>query len=136
MRPTQAARYGCADATGCIAPADPRRRLPRSARRRCTRANTHTFASADACAQQPEPHSDPVAGLTIADLRARDFGAGAIEIGSVYRRGGGYTTYRISYLVDGLKLTGLLHVPDGDGPFPVIIANRGHIDSNVTSRHG
>jgi len=59
---------------------------------------------------------DPLAGLTIADLRARDFGDGAIEIGPVYRRGGGYTTYRISYPADGLKLTGLLHVPNGDGP--------------------
>jgi dipeptidyl aminopeptidase/acylaminoacyl peptidase len=69
-----------------------------------------------------------VAGLTIADLRARDFGDGAIEIGAVYRRPSGYTTYRISYPADGLRLTGLLHVPNGDGPFPVIIANRGHID--------
>jgi dipeptidyl aminopeptidase/acylaminoacyl peptidase len=45
----------------------------------------------------------------------------------VYRQGNGYTTYRISYLADGLRLTGLLHVPQGKGPFPVIIANRGYI---------
>jgi dipeptidyl aminopeptidase/acylaminoacyl peptidase len=76
----------------------------------------------------PEPTPDPVAGLTIDDLRARDFGDGAIEIGDVYRRPRGYTTYRISYPVDGLRLTGLLHVPSGEGPFPVLIANRGHID--------
>jgi uncharacterized protein len=69
-----------------------------------------------------------VAGLTIDDLRKREFGDGAIEIGDVYRRARGYTTYRISYSVDGLRLTGLLHVPSGKGPFPVIIANRGHID--------
>jgi dipeptidyl aminopeptidase/acylaminoacyl peptidase len=75
-----------------------------------------------------EPTPDPAAGLTIADLRARDFGDGAIEVGAVYRRGGGYTSYRISYPADGLRLTGLLHVPNGAGPFPVIIANRGHID--------
>jgi uncharacterized protein len=75
-----------------------------------------------------EPTPDPVAGLTIDDLRAREFGDGAIEIGAVYRRGGGYTSYRISYPADGLRLTGLLHVPNGEGPFPVIIANRGHID--------
>ena len=50
-----------------------------------------------------EPTPDPVAGMTIADLRARDFGAGAIKIGAIYRRGGGYTTYRISYPVDQLQ---------------------------------
>ncbi|MEO7912293.1 MAG: alpha/beta fold hydrolase [Roseiflexaceae bacterium] len=75
-----------------------------------------------------EPTPDPVAGLTITDLRAHDFGDGAMKIGAIYRRGGGYTTYRISYSADELRLTGLLHVPNGDGPFPVIIANRGHID--------
>jgi dipeptidyl aminopeptidase/acylaminoacyl peptidase len=69
-----------------------------------------------------------VAGLTIADLRDRSFGGGAIEIGEVYLRGPGYTTYRISYPVDGLRLTGLLHVPSGKGPFPVLIANRGYIE--------
>jgi dipeptidyl aminopeptidase/acylaminoacyl peptidase len=87
-----------------------------------------TLAPASTLAPTAAPTPDPVAGLTIADLRARRFGDGAIEIGPVYRRGGGYTTYRISYPADGLKLTGLLHVPNGDGPFPVIIANRGHID--------
>ncbi|NJO04439.1 MAG: alpha/beta fold hydrolase [Chloroflexaceae bacterium] len=30
-----------------------------------------------------------------------------------------------------MRLTGLLHVPDGAGPFPVIIANRGHIDRAI-----
>ena len=74
------------------------------------------------------PTPDPVAGLTIADLRRRSWGDGTIEVGELWNRGPGYTSYRMSYPVDGLRLTGLLHVPDGDGPFPVIIANRGHID--------
>ncbi len=73
------------------------------------------------------PPADPVAGLTIPDLRGRSYGAGKISVGKVYRRGPGYTSYRISYPADGLRLTGLLHVPNGKGPFPVIIANRGYI---------
>jgi len=91
-------------------------------------APTRVPAPVPTLAPTAAPTPDPVAGLTIADLRARSFGAGAITIGAVYRRGGGYTTYRISYPADGLRLTGLLHVPNGEGPFPVIIANRGHID--------
>ncbi len=71
---------------------------------------------------------DPVAGLTIPDLRQRSYGGGKIRIGAVYARHAAYTTYRISYPAGGLRLTGLLHVPKGRGPFPVIIANRGHID--------
>jgi dienelactone hydrolase len=81
------------------------------------------------------PTPDSVAGLTIPDLRARiqgeSYGAGAIEIGDVYIDGPNYTTYRISYPADGLRLTGLLHVPDGEGPFPLIIANRGTIARDI-----
>jgi dipeptidyl aminopeptidase/acylaminoacyl peptidase len=76
----------------------------------------------------PSPTPDPVAGLTIPDLRARGYGGGEISIGELWNDAPGYTSYRISYPADGLRLTGLLHIPDGAGPFPVIIANRGHID--------
>lgn len=75
----------------------------------------------------PTATPDPVAGINIPELRARRYGEGEITIGAVYNRGPGYTSYRISYPVDGLRLTGLLHVPKGEGPFPVIIANRGYI---------
>jgi dienelactone hydrolase len=73
------------------------------------------------------PTPGPVSGLTIPDLRARSYGGGSISIGEVYNRGIGYTSYRITYPASELQLTGLLHVPDGPGPFPVIIANRGYI---------
>ena len=75
----------------------------------------------------PSPTPDPVAGLTIPDLRKISYGAGEISIGDVWIRGPNYTTYRISYPAGDLQLTGLLHVPSGSGPFPVIIANRGTI---------
>jgi dipeptidyl aminopeptidase/acylaminoacyl peptidase len=68
-----------------------------------------------------------VAGLTIPDLRALRYGDGEISIGEVWIDGPNYTTYRISYPAGDLRLTGLLHVPDGPGPFPLIIANRGTI---------
>ncbi|MCG8350178.1 MAG: prolyl oligopeptidase family serine peptidase [Chloroflexales bacterium] len=73
------------------------------------------------------PIPDLVAGLTIPDLRSRNYGDGEIRIGEVYNQNAGYTSYHITYPADGLQLTGLVHVPDGAGPFPVIIANRGYI---------
>jgi len=68
-----------------------------------------------------------MAGLTIPDLRALRYGAGEIRIGEVWSDGPNYTTYRISYPAGGLRLTGLIHIPDGPGPFIAIIANRGTI---------
>jgi uncharacterized protein len=98
---------------------------------RPTATETRVPATATSTPTPPTPTPDPVAGLTILDLRARRFGDGAIEIGEIWSRGNGYTSYRISYPVDGLRLTGLLHVPGGDGPFPVIIANRGTISRTI-----
>lgn len=75
----------------------------------------------------PIPTADPVAGLTIPDLRAISYGEGDISIGEVWIDGPNYTTYRISYPAGELRLTGLIHIPDGPGPFTAIIANRGTI---------
>jgi uncharacterized protein len=61
------------------------------------------------------------------ELKERATGAGEIATGAVWFRRPTYTTYRISFPSDGLRLTGLLHVPHGRGPFPVVIANRGYI---------
>lgn len=75
----------------------------------------------------PIPTPDPVAGLTIPDLRQIRYGEGEITIGEVWINGPNYTTYRISYPAGELRLTGLIHIPDGPGPFVPIIANRGTI---------
>lgn len=96
-----------------------------------TATATEIPATATPSPAPPTPTADPVAGLTIPDLRTRRFGDGEITIGEVWLRGDGYTSYRISYPVDGLRLTGLLHVPAGAGPFPVIIANRGTIARDI-----
>jgi uncharacterized protein len=42
-----------------------------------------------------------------------------------------YTRYYVYYLSGELKLTGIMNVPAGKGPFPVIITAHGHIDPKV-----
>jgi dienelactone hydrolase len=79
----------------------------------------------------PIPTPDPVAGLTIPDLRQVSYGEGEISIGEVWINASNYTTYRISYPAGGLRLTGLIHIPDGPGPFTAIIANRGTIARDI-----
>ena len=79
---------------------------------------------APAAAQDKEPVNLAPA---LPELKARATGEGTIRIGQVWFRRPTYTTYRITFPSDGLRLTGLLHVPRGRGPFPVIIANRGYI---------
>ena len=42
-----------------------------------------------------------------------------------------YTRYQIEYLSNGLKISGIMNIPHGDGPFPLVIFNHGHIAPSV-----
>lgn len=65
---------------------------------------------------------------TIAGLRERTFTGGDISLDVVMGLTDTYTTYLISYPSDGLRITGILQIPTGDGPFPVIIMNHGYMN--------
>ena len=41
---------------------------------------------------------------------------------------GSYRRYLVSYRGDGLTISGIMNVPDGKGPFPVLVLNHGYID--------
>ncbi len=42
-----------------------------------------------------------------------------------------YTRHAISYRSNGLLITGIMNVPKGEGPFPLVILNHGFIDPAV-----
>ena len=42
-----------------------------------------------------------------------------------------YIRYQISYKSDELEISGIMNVPKGNGPFPVIITNHGFIDPRI-----
>lgn len=42
-----------------------------------------------------------------------------------------YTSYAVSYKSNGLKITGVMNVPEGKGPFPVVVLAHGYIDPKV-----
>ena len=52
---------------------------------------------------------------------------GTIEIRHTMTVTADYTRYYIAYPSDDLTITGVLHVPNGEGPFPVVILNHGYI---------
>ncbi len=72
------------------------------------------------------PH--PLAGVTIDGLRARSYPGGPVEIRQTLETTATYTRYYIAYPSDGLIITGIMQIPPGDGPFPVIILNHGYHD--------
>lgn len=88
----------------------------------------------------PEPTATPTATpdpwaeyapLTIEGLRAREYGVGEIEFVSVMEETANFTRYLIAYDSDGLRITGMLNRPRGEGPFPVVILNHGYYPLDV-----
>jgi dipeptidyl aminopeptidase/acylaminoacyl peptidase len=72
--------------------------------------------------------------LQIDGRRAREYPGSTITIESTLDPGSNYDRYYVSYLSDGLKIYGMLTVPNGPRPptgWPVIIFNHGYIPPNV-----
>lgn len=87
-----------------------------------------------ATAAPPTPTTDPFAAyaaVTIDGLRARSYGEGQIEIMHVLEETPSFTRYLFAYPSDGLRITGMLNRPKGDGPFPVVILNHGYYPLDV-----
>lgn len=97
----------------------------------------------------PTPQREIIFPYTIAGLRERDYPADEIRVGAPLLITDAFTRYPIAYASDGLTITGILQVPLGDGPFPVIILNHGYYNraeyrsgdgtdriAEVLNRHG
>lgn len=92
-----------------------------------TAASTPTAPPAPTSTIQPTatPLRDLIHPFTIAGLREHPYGNGDITITATLLSTPEYTRYAISYPSDGLTITGIMQVPPGAGPFPVIILNHG-----------
>jgi dienelactone hydrolase len=69
--------------------------------------------------------------FTLQGLRQHDFQGGAILIRRILDENDRFTTYLIAYPSDGLTITGVMQIPVGKGPFPVIIMNHGFFSRSV-----
>jgi dienelactone hydrolase len=71
---------------------------------------------------------DPFEAYTITKLRVRQYGGGEIENLKSLGGGTGFTRYEIRYPSDGLNIYGFANIPQGEGPFPVVIALHGYVN--------
>lgn len=54
-----------------------------------------------------------------------------LQFERVLERTNAYTRYQISYMSDGLRISGIMNIPIGSWPFPLVILNHGYIDPAV-----
>lgn len=93
-------------------------------------APTLTRVPSPTPAQLLVPSPTPLIPLSIEALRARDYPGSDITIEQTLTPGSNYQRYVASHLSDGLKIYGLLTVPNGEKPttgWPVILFNHGYI---------
>lgn len=67
----------------------------------------------------------------IESLRVRRFQGGKITVEETLSKNNSYTKYLISYPSDDLKIYGIMNVPQGNGPFPVILLNHGYFNAST-----
>ena len=77
------------------------------------------------------PTPNPFAGYTIPELAARHFGGSQIYVTETVEQSLYFIRYLISYDSDSRLATGMMNVPYGPGPYPVIVVNHGYIDPAV-----
>lgn len=68
---------------------------------------------------------DPVA-LSISTLRSRTYGGGVIKVTRVVSEDEAFQRVLFEYPSDGLRITGMMLIPRGAGPFPVVILDHGY----------
>src|SRR6185503_4559704 len=68
---------------------------------------------------------------TIDGLRQHVYRSGKVHILSTLTETEKYTSYLIDYPSDGLTITGMMLIPKGDGPFPVILMNHGFFSRSL-----
>ena len=61
----------------------------------------------------------------------KEFDGRDLQLGQVLADNESYTRHYITYRSGDLTISGIMNVPKGAGPFPVIIANHGYIDPAI-----
>ena len=84
----------------------------------------------------PEP--EPPDPISVAALSQADLTGGDLRLGAVRERTAGYTSYDVTFAstTSGagsppLRISGVLNVPTGPGPFPAVVLAHGYIDPAV-----
>lgn len=69
--------------------------------------------------------------VSIDSMIAKDFSGSDFHLGEVLADNSLYTRYYITYRSGDLKISGIMNVPKGDGPWPLLVLNHGYIDPAV-----
>ncbi|MGH3368031.1 MAG: alpha/beta hydrolase family protein [Nocardioidaceae bacterium] len=78
----------------------------------------------------PAPSAGPTRhhAVSLPALMRHHYDGRRLRVGRVLARTDAYTRYAVSYLSGDLRISGIMNVPSGRGPFPTLVLNHGYID--------
>lgn len=76
----------------------------------------------------PSTKPDPI---SVQALIEKDYNGDKLKLGRVLTRTDAYTKRIVTYRSEKLTVSGVMLIPDGKGPFPVLVLNHGYIDPDT-----
>ena len=129
---------GCtADPSGAPSPSDASSPTPAPSAV-ATSAGTPS-ASATPSASTPTPTPTPTTAkpsakpnpISVPALIEKKYDGRDLRLGRRLDAPGPYRRYLVTYRGDGERISGVMNVPNGKGPFPVVVLNHGYIDPDI-----
>src|SRR3989344_1226606 len=109
--------------TGCSALKNQSSSIPPSTNSRNTATSTPQQSE-----EKPAVAAHPV---SLPALAEKNLNGSEFTVGNVLASNQSYTRYFVTYKSGALKISGIMNVPTGAGPYPVLILNHGYIDPSV-----
>jgi dipeptidyl aminopeptidase/acylaminoacyl peptidase len=88
------------------------------------------LAGCTAPAPEPTPTPTPTGPRTLQTLIDSPPESPELEVGDE-QQGDGFRTAVATYVSEGLTISGMLYLPDGDGPFPGVVVVHGSVDPSL-----
>ena len=80
---------------------------------------------------EEQPKGETLDKDSIPSMSERKYNGSDLKLEKIISQNDSYTRYYITYQSEGLKISGIMNVPNGNGPFPIIILNHGYVDPAV-----
>ncbi len=93
--------------------------------------NTDSAPSTSSTTKEQETSTEEVYPVSLQAFSQKQFDGRDLVLGDVQSQSANYTRYFITYKSGELTISGIMNVPRGDGPFPVVIMNHGYIDPAI-----
>jgi len=78
--------------------------------------------------KEPKPTAKPLEKYSFENLKKRQGKKSKLKLEKVLKQENKFTSYLFSYTSEKRKITGLANIPQGSGPFPVVVMLRGYVD--------